>query len=404
MSKLYLVGTFDTKSKELGYLATLLRRGVLPVVTVDLSTQKPAEAADVADVSAQAVAACHPEGADHVLGGSDRGAAVKAMAEAFARFCISRQNDISAMIGIGGGGGSAMVSEGMRALPYGLPKLLVTTLASGDMAPYIGSSDTIVIPSVTDLAGLNRLSRNILHNAAQALIGMTASPYLRPIVEKESLGLSMFGVTTPCVTQITAQMKPDYDCVVFHATGTGGRTLESLLDSGYLCGVMDMTLTEIADELVGGVLPSGPARLDAVCRARKPWVGAPGAVDMVNFWAPDTVPEKFADRLFYNHNANVTLMRTTPDENAQIGAWIAAKLNKCRGPVTLLIPEGGVSALDIKDGPFHHPEASAALFDTLDARFKQTAQRKLVRLPHHINDPAFSAAAVDAFQSLQQDP
>lgn len=400
MSKLYLVGTFDTKSEELGYLAGLLRRGVLPVVTVDLSTQKTAEGADV---SAQEVAACHPKGADHVLGGTDRGVAVKAMAEAFARFCTNRQNDISAMIGIGGGGGSAMVSEGLRALPYGPPKLLVTTLASGDMAPYIGSSDTIVIPSVTDLAGLNRLSRNILHNAAQALIGMTASPYLRPIVEKDSLGLSMFGVTTPCVTQITAQMKQDYDCVVFHATGTGGRTLESLLDSGYLCGVMDMTLTEIADELVGGVLPSGAARLDAVARTRKPWVGAPGAVDMVNFWAPETVPESFADRLFYNHNANVTLMRTTPDENERIGAWIAAKLNTCRGPVTLLLPEGGVSALDTADGPFCDPAASAALFDTLEAQFKQNAKRRLIRLPHHINDPAFSAAAVDAFQAIQQE-
>ncbi|WP_188671035.1 Tm-1-like ATP-binding domain-containing protein [Neptunicoccus cionae] len=400
MSKLYLVGTFDTKSEELEHLATLLRRGVLPLVTVDLSTQT---SADAADFSARDVAAHHPKGADYVLGGSDRGHAVQAMGEAFARFCSTRQKDISAIIGIGGGGGSAMICEGLRALPYGLPKLLVSTLASGDMAPYIGSTDTIVVPSVTDLAGLNRLSRNILHNAAQALLGMTSSPYLRPIVEKESLGLSMFGVTTPCVTQITAQMKHHYDCVVFHATGTGGRTLESLLDSGYLSGVMDMTLTEIGDELVGGVLPSGPERLDAVARARKPWVGAPGAVDMVNFWAPDTVPKAFADRLFYNHNANVTLMRTTPDENVHIGTWIAAKLNKCRGPVTLLLPEGGVSALDITDGPFHDPKASAALFETLAAKFKQTAQRRLIRLPHHINDPAFSAAAVDAFQSLQQD-
>nr|WP_325254174.1 Tm-1-like ATP-binding domain-containing protein [Amylibacter sp.] len=400
MAKLYLVGTYDTKAEELAYLAAILRRGAMHVVTVDLSSQSFGHDADIPP---HEVAGFHPKGADHVLGGTDRGPAVLAMGEAFANFCSARQKDIAAIIGIGGGGGTAMVCAGLRALPYGIPKLMVSTLASGDMAPYVGTSDTIVIPSVTDLAGLNRLSRNILHNAAQAVLGMVASPYVRPIAEKPSIGLSMFGVTTPCVTQITAALNQDYDCVVFHATGTGGRTLESLTDSGYLTGVMDMTLTEIADEVVGGVLCAGPDRLGAVARSRLPWVGSLGALDMVNFWAPETVPEAFSDRLFYHHNANVTLMRTTVAENVEIANWIARKLNACRGQIRLLIPEGGLSALDSPDGPFWNPEANAALFDTLQARVNQTAKRRIIRSPHHINDAAFSALAVQTFQDLIQD-
>lgn len=400
MAKLYLVGTYDTKAEELAYLAAILGRGAIHVVTVDLSSQSFGQDADI---SAHEVATFHPKGADHVLGGADRGHAVAAMGVAFAAFCVARQKDIAAIIGIGGGGGTAMISAGLRALPYGIPKVMVSTLASGDMEPYVGTSDTIVIPSVTDLAGLNRLSRNILHNAAQAVLGMVASPYVRPIVEKPSIGLSMFGVTTPCVTQITATLKQDYDCVVFHATGTGGRTLESLLDSGYLTGVMDMTLTEIADEVVGGVLKSGPQRLDAVARSRLPWVGSLGALDMVNFWAPETVPDRFKDRLFYHHNANVTLMRTTAAENVEIGTWIAKKLNACRGPIRLLIPEAGLSALDAPDGRFWNPEANTALFDTLLSCVNQTAKRQIIRTPHHINDAAFSAVAVHTFQALIQD-
>lgn len=400
MAKLYLVGTYDTKAEELTYLAAILRRGAMHVVTVDLSAQSFGQDADI---SAHDVAAFHPKGVNHVLGGTDRGHAVAAMGEAFSNFCSARQNDIAAIIGIGGGGGTAMICAGLRALPYGVPKLMVSTLASGDMAPYVGTSDTIVIPSVTDLAGLNRLSRNILHNAAQAVLGMVASPYVRPIAEKPSIGLSMFGVTTPCVTQITAALNQDYDCVVFHATGTGGRTLESLTDSGYLTGVMDMTLTEIADEVVGGVLRAGPDRLGAAARAQLPWVGSLGALDMVNFWAPDTVPDQFSNRLFYNHNANVTLMRTTAAENVEIANWIAKKLNACRGPIRLLIPEGGVSALDTPEGPFWNPDANAALFDTLHSRVKQTAKRQIIRSPHHINDAAFSALAVQTFQDLIED-
>ena len=400
MAKLYLVGTYDTKAEELAYLAAILGRGAIHVVTVDLSSQSFGQDADI---SAHEVATFHPKGADHVLSGADRGHAVAAMGVAFAAFCVARQKDIAAIIGIGGGGGTAMISAGLRALPYGIPKVMVSTLASGDMEPYVGTSDTIVIPSVTDLAGLNRLSRNILHNAAQAVLGMVASPYVRPIVEKPSIGLSMFGVTTPCVTQITATLKQDYDCVVFHATGTGGRTLESLLDSGYLTGVMDMTLTEIADEVVGGVLKSGPQRLDAVARSRLPWVGSLGALDMVNFWAPETVPDRFKDRLFYHHNANVTLMRTTAAENVEIGTWIAKKLNACRSPIRLLIPEAGLSALDAPDGRFWNPEANTALFDTLLSCVNQTAKRQIIRTPHHINDAAFSAVAVQTFQALIQD-
>jgi uncharacterized protein (UPF0261 family) len=288
----------------------------------------------------------------------------------------------------------------MRALPYGVPKIMVSTLASGDVAPYVGTSDIIMMPSVTDISGLNRISRHILHNAAQAILGMAAHPYAVLTDIKPSIGLSMFGVTTPSVTQISALLADRFDCIVFHATGTGGRCMEQLLGQGMLDGLIDITTTEIADELVGGVLSAGATRLDAVIASGKPYVGSLGALDMVNFWAPDTVPDRFKDRLFYHHNNNVTLMRTTPDECARIGAWIAHKLGRARGPVCLLLPENGLSALDIKDGPFWDPQADAALFDAIEQGLAATGTCQIRRLPYHINDPAFSAAAVQAYLEI----
>ena len=225
----------------------------------------------------------------------------------------------------------------------------------------------------------------------------------RPAVsDKPAVGLTMFGVTTPCVTRVVELLGGSRDCLVFHATGTGGRTLESLADSGMLEGVIDATTTEIADHVVGGVLSAGPDRLGAVARSGIPWVGSVGALDMVNFWARDTVPERFRNRRLYVHNANVTLMRTTPEECRAIGAWMAEKLNACPGPVRLLIPERGVSALDVAGGAFHDPEADAALFDALEANLHQTADRRLVRLPLHINDPAFADALVAAYRGITE--
>ncbi|MFN0114215.1 MAG: Tm-1-like ATP-binding domain-containing protein [Paracoccaceae bacterium] len=389
-----LVGTADTKGEELSHLASILRAGHR-VEIVDVGTR----AATIAvDVPAATVAARHPDGAAAVLEGDDRGWAVAAMGVALARYLAAR-GDAAGVLGIGGGGGTSIVTAGMRVLPYGLPKVMVSTLASGDTAPYVGISDIVMVPAVTDLAGLNPLNRVILHNAAQAMLGMVAKPHAGR-ADRPAIGLTMFGVTTPCVTAIAAALKDDLDCLVFHATGTGGRTMEKLADSGLLSGFIDITTTEVADLLCGGVLACDSDRFGAAARTGLPWVGSLGACDMVNFGAPDSVPERYRDRLFYRHNPQVTLMRTTAGECGRIGAWIAGRLNLCGGPVHLLIPEGGISALDAPGGPFHDPDADAALFRAVETALVATPSRRVTRLPYHINDPAFAAAAVAAFRDL----
>ena len=391
---IYVVGTLDTKASELAMLCALLRLGHNTVRLINVGTQTLGEDGDV---TARQVAQYHPNGATAVLGLQDRGEAVAAMATAFANF-LPTLPDLAGVIGIGGGGGTAIITAGMRALPYGVPKIMVSTMASGDTAPYVGISDLIMMPAVTDLAGLNSLNRVILHNAAQAMLGMVAKP-ASTTAAKPAVGLTMFGVTTPCVTAITAAL-PDYDCMVFHATGTGGRTMEKLADSGLLTGFIDITTTEVADLLCGGILPCTPDRFGAVARTGLPWLGSVGALDMVNFGAPDTVPPRHKDRLFYHHNPQVTLMRTTPAECHAIGNWIAERLNLCHGPIRLLIPEGGISALDTPGGAFHDPAANAALFTALESALRQTHDRQITRLPHHINHPEFVAACVAAFHNI----
>lgn len=396
MSRIYIVGTADTKGEELIFLKGVIDAAGMETVLVDVST-RPASIA--AEIPPEAVAAHHPEGARAVLGLSDRGTAVSAMGEAFARF-IAGRDDIGGVIGIGGGGGTSMVTAGMRRLPIGLPKLMVSTLAAGDVGAYVGVSDIVMMPSVTDLAGLNRISRTVLQNAAHAIVGMVRYP----VVETSGLppiGLTMFGVTTPCVTRVAELLRGEHDCMVFHATGTGGRSMEKLVDSGLLVGLVDVTTTEIADHLVGGVLSAGADRLGAVARSGVPYVGSLGALDMVNFWAMDTVPVEFRDRTLYRHNPNITLMRTTVEENRAIAAFIAEKLNACEGEVRLLIPEKGVSALDVEGGPFFDPEADAALFDTIEALLVQTGRRRILRLPLHINDPAFADALAREFRAIR---
>jgi uncharacterized protein (UPF0261 family) len=395
MKRIYVVGTADTKGEELAFLADAVAAAGGHSLRVDIGTR----AASVrVDVAAAHVAAHHPDGAGAVLGGDDRGKAVAAMGEAFARFAMSR-DDIAGMIGIGGGGGTSIVTAGMRQLPLGLPKIMVSTLASGDVSRYVDISDIVMMPSVTDLAGLNGLSRVVLHNAAQAIAGMAANP--APTVHgKPSLGLTMFGVTTPCVMAIVEQLKSRYDCMVFHATGTGGRTMEKLADSGMLAGIIDITTTEVCDLLMGGVLPATEDRLGAVARTGLPYVGSVGALDMVNFWAPETVPANYSHRTFYRHNPNVTLMRTTAEECVRIGQWIGERLNRCPGEVLFLIPEKGVSALDIEGGAFFDPDADAALFSAIERTVEQTGKRQVLRLPLHINDAAFAKAAAEAFLSV----
>ncbi|TPK62366.1 UPF0261 family protein [Mesorhizobium sp. B2-4-19] len=395
MKRIYVVGTADTKGEELAFLADAIAATGANVCRVDVGTR---DATVPVDIAAKDVAGHHPRGHAAVLGGDDRGTAVAGMGVAFTRFVQSR-NDIAAVIGIGGGGGTSIITAGMRALPLGLPKIMVSTLASGDTAPYVDVSDIIMMPSVTDMAGLNRLSRVVLHNAAQAISGMAARP-APPPDGKPSIGLTMFGVTTPCVTAIADQLRTAYDCMVFHATGTGGRSMEKLADSGLLSGVIDITTTEVCDLLFGGVLPATEDRFGAMARTGLPYVGSVGALDMVNFWAPSTIPERYRGRLFYEHNPNVTLMRTSADECRSIGEWIGTRLAFCEGPVHFLIPEKGVSALDIEGGAFFDPQADAVLFDAIEFSIKPSATRRVTRLPLHINDPEFAKAAVAAFLDI----
>jgi uncharacterized protein (UPF0261 family) len=263
--------------------------------------------------------------------------------------------------------------------------------------------------SVTDVAGINRISARVLSNAAHALAGMVAWSAAgrrsgAEVEDKPAIGLTMFGVTTPCVQAVARQLEETHDCLVFHATGTGGQSMEKLVESGLLAGVIDVSTTEIADEIVGGVLTAGPERLDAIIRTGVPYVGSVGALDMVNFWAMDTVPARFAARNLYRHNQNVTLMRTTPEENVRIGEFIVEKLNRMEGPVRFLIPEKGVSMLDDEGKPFRDPAADKALFDTIAAGFRATADRRLLRLPHHINDRQFSDALVESFREITGEP
>jgi uncharacterized protein (UPF0261 family)/ABC-type branched-subunit amino acid transport system ATPase component len=397
----YVAGTFDTKGRELFYLRNCLEKLGLRTVTVDLSTSgKPSPAM----VHPREVARHHPRGERAVFTG-DRGSAVTEMAVAFEHF-VARRRDLGGLVSAGGSGGTALATQAMRRLPVGVPKVMVSSVASGDVRPYVGPSDICMMYSVTDVSGINRISERVLANAAHALAGMIA--YGRGdgsrSETKPAIGLTMFGLTTPCVQAVTKQLEARYDCLVFHATGTGGQSMEKLVESGLLAGVIDVTTTEVTDEIVGGVLSAGPGRLDAVIRAHIPYVGSCGAVDMVNFWAMDTVPERFRGRNLYRHNPNVTLMRTTPEEAAKIGAFLIDKLNRMEGPVRFLIPEGGVSGIDAPGKPFWDPAADKALFDAIAERFRAGADRRLVRLPYHVNDPAFADALVAAFNEIAQAP
>jgi uncharacterized protein (UPF0261 family)/ABC-type branched-subunit amino acid transport system ATPase component len=391
----YVAGTFDTKGRELFFLKQCIERLGLRTVTVDLSTSGTTS---TANVHPREVARHHPGGERGVFTG-DRGSAVAAMAEAFEHFVLGRR-DLGGLISAGGSGGTALATRAMRALPVGVPKVMVSTVASGDVRPYVGPSDICMMYSVTDVSGINRISEQVLANAAHALAGMIAHRRAGESRAKPALGLTMFGVTTPCVQAVTRQLQNDYDCLVFHATGTGGQSMEKLVDSGLLAGVLDISTTEVCDEIVGGVLGAGPERFDAIVRRKVPYVASCGALDMVNFWAWDTVPAQFKGRNLYRHNPNVTLMRTTPAECKAIGEFIATKLNRMDGPVRFVIPEGGVSALDAPGKAFWDPAADQALFAAIESNVRTTAQRKVLRSPLHVNDPAFADLLVKLFNEL----
>lgn len=422
MPQVYAVATMDTKGTELAYTAELLRRTGLDVTIVDVGTQGPPVGFDALDVAIRRVtretiaAASAAESTNgRVLGHADRGTAVAAMSRALTNFLTAEcaAGRVAGVIGLGGGGGTALIAPAMRALPIGLPKLLISTMASGNVGPYVGSNDIAMLYSVVDVAGLNSVSRRILANGAHALAGMVrfaaaelpgdSRPALASETRKRTIAMTMFGVTTTCVDNVRRALEArGNDCLVFHATGSGDRAMENLVRSGLIDGVIDATTTAVADELVGGVLACGPDRFDAILAAQLPYVVSVGALDMVNFGARETVLEKFANRKLHVHNPQVTLMRTTADECREFARWIATKLNRSTFPLTVVIPERGVSALDAAGMPFHDPEADAALFDELDRSLEQTAERRIVRLPLHINDPEFSAALVDEWSKLAE--
>jgi uncharacterized protein (UPF0261 family)/ABC-type branched-subunit amino acid transport system ATPase component len=391
----YIAGTFDTKARDLLFIKSCLDRQRLRTITVDLSTsRKPSPAS----ISPTEVARHHPQGIGSVFTG-DRGSAVAGMARAFTRFMAGRR-DVGGIISAGGSGGTALVTPAMQSLPVGVPKVMVSTVASGNVRQYVGPSDICMIYSVTDVAGINRISANVLSNAAHALAGMIGFRQEADPSRLPAIGLTMFGVTTPCVQAVAKALKMRYDCLVFHATGTGGQSMEKLAESGLLEGVIDVTTTEVADFLVGGVMSAGEDRMGAIIRSQIPYVGSCGALDMVNFEALDTVPQKFKDRNLYEHNPQVTLMRTTAAENESFGRFIAAKLNQMEGPVRFLLPLKGVSLIDAPGQPFHDPAADRMLFDTLESEFRPGPNRRLVKLDLNINDPAFAQALVDHFLDI----
>jgi uncharacterized protein (UPF0261 family)/ABC-type branched-subunit amino acid transport system ATPase component len=398
-----VVGTLDTKGVELRFIRDIVAASGLRTRLVDVSTTgKPSSC----DVSALEIALHHPRGGTAIFGVEDRGAAVTAMAEAFANW-LRRQGGVAGIISAGGSGGASLVAPGMRTLPVGVPKLIVSSVASGDVGRYVGPSDLTMMYSVADVQGLNSISRAVLSNGANALVGMVKARLDQRTSRDPSagaglpaVGITMFGVTTPAVQRIAADLKDEVECLVFHATGVGGQSMEKLVESGQLAAVIDLTTTEVADLLMGGVFPATEDRFGAVIRTRVPYIGSVGALDMVNFGAPDTVPERYRQRKFHVHNPQVTLMRTTPDENERMGHWIGERLNRMDGPVRFFLPEGGFSALDAPDRPFRDPEADAALFRTLERTVRQTGSRQLIRVRNHINDPELASAVVSALRSL----
>jgi uncharacterized protein (UPF0261 family)/ABC-type branched-subunit amino acid transport system ATPase component len=399
-----VAGTLDTKGEELRFIRDLLKQNDVRTRLVDLSTSGKHSAADVPPLE---VALHHPRGSTGVFSG-DRGASVAAMADAFETW-IQRQSGIAGVISAGGSGATSLVTPAMRRLAVGVPKIMISTVASGDVGRYVGPADIMMMYSVTDIQGLNSISRQLLANGAQAMAGMVKARLASERearggraaqAERPAIGLTMFGVTTLCVQQLTAALSNEYECLVFHATGVGGQSMEKLAEAGQFEGVIDITTTEVCDLLLGGVFPASEDRFGAIIRARIPYVGSCGALDMVNFGPRETVPARYQGRLLHQHNPQVTLMRTSPDENERLGRWIGERLNQMDAPVRFLLPEGGVSALDKAGQPFYDQVADAALFSALEQTVRQTPTRQLVRVPAHINDPAFVSATLGAYRDV----
>jgi uncharacterized protein (UPF0261 family) len=388
-----LIGTLDTKGAECQFIRDLIHEGGLETTVIDAGVLGPPQLG--ADISREEVFAAAGTTLSELQRVKDRGRAIDAAARGVAKISqdLMAKGKVQGILGLGGSAGTTIGTAAMRALPFGLPKLMVSTLASGQVRPYVGVRDILMMHSVVDISGLNRISRSVLTNAAHAILGMArlpgtavTTPEFRPLITA-----TMFGVTTPCVERARRKLEAEgFEVLVFHATGIGGMTMETFIGDGMIAGVLDITTTELADELVGGDLSAGRDRLTAAGLCAVPQVITLGALDMVNFGPPASVPEKFKGRRFYQHNPTVTLMRTTPEENDRLGKEIAEKASAAKGPTAVLVPLQGVSAIDAGGQPFWWPEADAALFQSL--RNWMSPRVELIELDMHINDPAFAEA------------
>ena len=393
MATIAILGTFDTKGDEHAYVDQLVRARGHQTLRIDVGTLEPARLSP--DITREEVAQAAGIDLASVVARRDRGEAVALMAKGAPIILaqLHAEGRIHGVLSLGGGGGTAICTAAMRALPLGIPKFMVSTLASGNTAPYVGIKDITLMPSIVDVAGLNRLSRLLLAQAAGAICGMVEAK--TPDLEnaKPMIVASQFGNTTPCVTRARSALEAaGYEVLVFAATGTGGRTMESIIESGLVAGVLDITTTEWADELIGGVLTAGPTRCEAAALHGVPAILTPGCLDMVNFGESASVPEKFRDRRFYHHNPQVTLMRTTPEENAQLGGILAEKCNRSSGPVAVVFPLSGISVISAPGQPFHDPVADAALRDSWRSQLRPGIP--FIEYPGNINDPAFADLCV----------
>jgi uncharacterized protein (UPF0261 family) len=389
-----LIGTLDTKGREIAFVRDLMRERGVETIVVDAGVL--GEPAFAPDVTRQQVFEAAKTSWEALRRAGDRGDAVAKAALGVTRVVqdLAAQGRVDGIIGLGGSAGTTIGTAAMRALAFGVPKLMVSTLASGQTRPYVGERDIAMLYSVVDISGINRISRAVLTNAALAMVGMVASQRPAAGADKPLITATMFGVTTPCVEAARKSLEAAaFEVLVFHATGTGGLAMESLVSDGLIAGVLDITTTELADELVGGVLTAGPNRLTAAAMRGVPQVISLGALDMVNFGPPETVPEKFKSRRFYQHNPTVTLMRTTPEENDRLGLEIAQKASAAKGPTAILMPLRGVSAIDKEGGAFWWPEADRALFQRI--RNELSSRVELIELDLHINDPEFAQAAAN---------
>lgn len=401
MGVIAVVGTLDSKGTEHAFVADQIRRHGHSVLLIDVGTLDPPTV--VPDISREQVAAEGQIDLSALTAERDRGRCVAAMAEALPVLLtrLLRQQRIDGVISLGGSSGTAIASAGMRGLPTGFPRLMVSTMASGNVAPYLGTQDILLMPSIVDVAGLNRVSRGVFSRAAAAICGMV-SLEISDSDDRPVIAASMFGNTTECIGNAVPLLESaGYEVLVFHATGAGGRTMESLIASGLVDGVLDITTTEIADELAGGVLSAGPERLTAAAAAGVPQIVVPGCLDMINFGEPATIPERYQDRLFYRHNPQVTLMRTSAAESVELGKQLAEKINRSVGAVSVLLPLRGISVIGAEGGPFHDAHADAALFTSLTNHLRQGV--RVIDCDCNINAPEFAQACVaELLQNLGQ--